>query len=161
MPLDHGPNKRADKKKAYKNFLAEIIKYFTVSCFIMPYSSILVCISNPRHGEEMARLALSVSARERKIVFLRVCGHIDDAVVREFDRDLAFMDGGPVRFEKRIVESDDPARTILDVAARENSDLIIIGSAAHKGVINRVAGSISFKLMKGSNAAVVVVRSRI
>ncbi len=129
------------------------------------YSRVLVCLSNPRHGEEMARLALAVSERDSSLVFLRICNHVNDSEIRKLDDDLSFMknlrkSGSPIKFEKKLVEGNDYSKVIIEAAAREKCDLIVMGSALHKGFLDKLSGDIGCEVMKNSRCAVVLVKSR-
>ncbi len=132
---------------------------------MLMYSRILICISNPKHGEEMARLALAVSGKDSSLVFLRICSRVNDSEVKKLDSDLSFIKSlkkasHPVKFEKRLVEGRDYARAILDAAGREKCDLIVMGSALHKSFIEKLTQDIGSVVMKKSKSAVVLVKSR-
>ncbi|GEM_PF-4409236 len=128
------------------------------------YSSVLVCISNPRHVKEMTKLALSVSGKGAGLVFLRVVPVVNDWVVRQFDKDLSFMkrlkvSGRHVRYEKRIVEGSDISKAILEAARKGRADLIVMGAVPHKGIFGSIR-NIATYVMNNSGAAVVLVKSR-
>ncbi len=129
------------------------------------YSCVLVCVGNPRHAEEMTRLALSVSEKGARLIFLRVAPVVNDWALREFDSDLAFMGslkiaGRPVKFEKRVSESEDCARAILDAAKKDGCDLVVMGAVPHKGFFGKLANDIGSTVMSHANAAVVMVKKR-
>ncbi|MBI2574867.1 universal stress protein [Candidatus Woesearchaeota archaeon] len=128
------------------------------------YSSVLVCVSNPRHVKEMTKLALSVSEKGAGLVFLRVVPVVNDWVVRQFDKDLGFMkqlkvSGRRVKYEKRIAEGGDVGKAILAAARKGKADLVVMGAVPHKGIFGSIR-NISTYVMNNSSAAVVLVKSR-
>ncbi len=128
------------------------------------YSSVLVCVSNPKHVKEMTRLALSVSEKGARLVFLRVVPVVNDWVVRQFDRDLGFMKrlragGRHVRYERRLAEGRNVARAILEAARKGRADLVVMGAVPHKGLFGGIR-NIATYIMNNSGAAVVLVKSR-
>ncbi len=129
------------------------------------YRNVLVCLGNPRHAEEMTRLALAVAEKDVRLVFLRAVKRATQEALKQLEADLSFMRnfrvrGKAMKFEKRLVEGRDIARIIIDTGRKNSSDLIVIGATPHKGVLSRLSGDITKEVMEKSGAAVVTVKSR-
>lgn len=63
--------------------------------------------------------------------------------------------GGEHRTE--LVEADSAAEGLLNVAGREDADVLIVGSRGHSGIAGRLLGSTSFKLAHHAHQPVIVV----
>lgn len=57
----------------------------------------------------------------------------------------------------RLVESDSPATGLLETAAREHADLLIVGANGHGGFADRVLGGVSYRVAHRASQPVVVV----
>ena len=68
------------------------------------------------------------------------------------------MDAAPdVRFASPVIVDGDPWRRILDVGARLNVDLIVVGNHRHHGV-ERVLGTVASRVVNHADRSVLVVR---
>ncbi|MBI3034577.1 universal stress protein [Candidatus Woesearchaeota archaeon] len=128
------------------------------------YSRVLVCVSNPRHIAEMTRLALSLSGKDLKIIFLRIASIPHEFSMAGLENDLGFLKkvklrGKPIEYEKRVVEGENIKEIILDVAREEKSELIVLGSNCHKNFIQKISDDISTYVMRNAKCAVVLVKS--
>jgi nucleotide-binding universal stress UspA family protein len=59
----------------------------------------------------------------------------------------------------RRVEAGDPVRTILDVAANDGADLIVIGTHGRVGRLHSLVGSVAEGVMRNAPCPVLTVRS--
>lgn len=71
-------------------------------------------------------------------------------------RDLA-GDMGNMRF---ILEEGEPTGTLLQIAAREDCDLIVTGAARQESIERMISGSTITRLVRGSSAPVLMVQDR-
>jgi nucleotide-binding universal stress UspA family protein len=80
-------------------------------------------------------------------------GVATDVVAREEHR----FDGTGYDVEKHVREGD-PADTILDVAAEQNADLIVVGARGHTGHRRFLLGSVAGKLAHHAHTSLLIVR---
>jgi nucleotide-binding universal stress UspA family protein len=62
-----------------------------------------------------------------------------------------------VAYRCLLVESDSPAAGLLEVADREDADLLIVGAKGHRSLADRVLGSVSYRVTHRARQPVVVV----
>jgi nucleotide-binding universal stress UspA family protein len=73
---------------------------------------------------------------------------VDDAVAQLHDRDVS---------ARGLAQSGDTARAILEVAAREDASLIVIGSRGPSSMAELVLGSVSLEVLRHASCPVLVV----
>lgn len=73
---------------------------------------------------------------------------VDDAVAQLHEREVA---------ARALALSGDTARTILDVASREDVSLIVIGSRGPSSMAELVLGSVSLEVLRHAPCPVLVV----
>jgi nucleotide-binding universal stress UspA family protein len=61
-----------------------------------------------------------------------------------------------VKYRSLVVE-DDPASGLLDAASREHADMLVLGSHGHGRVVQRVLGSVTYKVAHRAECPVVIV----
>ena len=66
----------------------------------------------------------------------------------------------PVRVKRVVLESLSPARAILDLAGKEGSELIVVGTHGRSGLSHLLLGSVAEKLLRLSPVPVLVVRGQ-
>jgi nucleotide-binding universal stress UspA family protein len=59
-----------------------------------------------------------------------------------------------------LIEHGDPKSRIIEIAERENADLIVLGSHGRKGVTRFLMGSVSEAMSRYAPCSVEIVRSR-
>ena len=69
----------------------------------------------------------------------------------------AFSKAG-VKAESLVVESDTPHRGILEAAAGQGADLIVMGSHGRRGLEKLVLGSVTQRVLGAAHLPVLVVR---
>lgn len=87
-------------------------------------------------------------------VFVRLCSDVQDAVER---RTGQILDELNVAYECRR-EVGHPAEVIVDIAAHEKADLIVLGSRGLGGVKSFLLGSISDRVMHHAHCPVLIVK---
>jgi nucleotide-binding universal stress UspA family protein len=63
-----------------------------------------------------------------------------------------------VKSVNRLIESGNPARQILAVAAAQKIDLIVMGTRGHSDLEGLVMGSVAHKVSHGADCTVVTVK---
>ena len=58
---------------------------------------------------------------------------------------------------RAVNQEGDPVKRILETAAKERVDLIVLGSHGHGPIYNLLVGSVAAGVLKGATSAVVVV----
>jgi nucleotide-binding universal stress UspA family protein len=65
---------------------------------------------------------------------------------------------GDIKF-KTVTKSGTPYEEIMLYAEEENSDLIVMGKNSHGGILKKLAGSVTDKVMRESKRPVMLIRS--
>jgi nucleotide-binding universal stress UspA family protein len=66
--------------------------------------------------------------------------------------------GGQLPLGETLLESGDPARTIVEVAARRGSDLIVIGTHGRTGLSHLLLGSVAERVVRRASCPVLTIR---
>lgn len=80
----------------------------------------------------------------------------------ELERDLKAGWVEPLRtagveFRCTMIEGDSPAQTLVEVAERENVDIIVIGARGHANLAERLLGGVTYRLSHRASRPVIVV----
>ena len=80
-----------------------------------------------------------------------------DHAREEMDKLIA-EHAGTLPLGEALLQSGDPARTIVDVAERRASDLIVIGTHGRTGLSHLLLGSVAEKVVRRATCPVLTVR---
>jgi nucleotide-binding universal stress UspA family protein len=58
---------------------------------------------------------------------------------------------------RTLVVEDDPTTGLLATAAQEHADMIVLGAQGHGGVVQRMLGSVTYKIAHRAQCPVVIV----
>jgi nucleotide-binding universal stress UspA family protein len=129
-------------------------------------------------GSDAARRALEWTAALAAVADAEVVAAHVLTYDRELERDLTFdtmrtwrrhlerdlkevwtepLRSRSVRFRSVVVEASSPTEGLLDVAGREQADLLVVGARGHGTFAGRVMGGVSYRLAHHASQPVVVV----
>ena len=112
-----------------------------------------VCVLDPSFGVA----AFSPTTK----VDLAYCDRVREALAAVVDRELrAAGTQERITFHVHVRIAANPANEILAVAREVGADLIVIGSHGHKGLERAVLGSVSEKVVREAECAVVIARQK-
>ena len=83
---------------------------------------------------------------------------IEHDVRRQMDAWLKRLGATPVRWTSRIVEGP-PAERLLEMAERDEVDVIVMGTHGRSGLANLLEGSVAQKIVRGAPCPVLTVRA--
>lgn len=134
------------------------------------YSNVVVAVDGSdeathaaRHGVGLARRfgatvhAVHVLDRQTRRV---VTGVADDRLRRRAETVLADAEALASAHgvtAETVLEEGAPARTVVDVAAGVDADLVVVGRSGRRGVADRLLGSVAEGVVAGSDVPVLVV----
>uniref|UniRef100_A0A7C5PC97 Universal stress protein n=1 Tax=Thermodesulfobium narugense TaxID=184064 RepID=A0A7C5PC97_9BACT len=138
---------------------------------------ILVAVDGSKYSREAALWAVKIARKENEANIIAV--YVERLFSREnyllndeefdlsiekkandiFEKSFEDIDIEGIKLEK-VVEKGSPASKILDVADREDVDLIVVGNRGSSGISNFFLGSVSDKVFTYSVRPVLVVKIR-
>ncbi|WP_448589681.1 universal stress protein [Thermodesulfobium sp.] len=138
---------------------------------------ILVAVDGSKYSREAALWAVKIARKENEAKIIAV--YVERLFSREnyllndeefdlsiekkandiFEKSFENIDIEGIKLEK-VVEKGSPASKILDVADREDVDLIVVGNRGSSGISNFFLGSVSDKVFTYSVRPVLVVKIR-
>jgi nucleotide-binding universal stress UspA family protein len=138
---------------------------------------ILVAVDGSKYSREAALWAVKIARKENEAKIIAV--YVERLFSREnyllndeefdlsiekkandiFEKSFEDIDIEGIKLEK-VVEKGSPASKILDVADREDVDLIVVGNRGSSGINNFFLGSVSDKVFTYSVRPVLVVKIR-
>jgi|YelNatPaOPRAMG01_1025707.scaffolds.fasta_scaffold00874_28 nucleotide-binding universal stress UspA family protein len=138
---------------------------------------ILVAVDGSKYSREAALWAVKIARKENEAKIIAV--YVERLFSREnyllndeefdlsiekkandiFEKSFEDIDIEGIKLEK-VVEKGSPASKILDVADREDVDLIVVGNRGSSGISNFFLGSVSDKVFTYSVRPVLVVKIR-
>ena len=141
----------------------------------------LVCVSNKEHAMDVVNYACRLAVESAsQVIVLHVQpkqwshskGYVEEKEKAQFSEALnalpehleqfvkepvEIMREAGVQVRPMLVEGDDLARSILEVAAQEEVDLIVCGSTVHRMVERLFQPSITARLLRQSTRPILVV----
>jgi nucleotide-binding universal stress UspA family protein len=121
-------------------------------------TTFVVPLDGSAFAERALRPACAIAARlEHARVLLVQCEPDDVEVARRYLHDRASLYADVVDIDTRIVDSGDPAETILSIAATEADGMLCMATHGRGGLRATVLGSVSTKVVCGSVRPLVLV----
>ncbi len=140
------------------------------------YKKILVATDGSEMSRKAAEHAVSLAKETGAALFVltaqaqyptflylpEVAAHLEQAMADHCREILAGVEAmasaAGVPCEARLVLNQAPFQAILDLAAEEACDLIVLGSHGHSGVDALILGSVTQKVLARATVPVLVVR---
>jgi nucleotide-binding universal stress UspA family protein len=140
------------------------------------YKKILIATDGSEMSRKAAQHAVSLAKETGAALFVltaqaqyptflylpEVAAHLEQAMA-DHCRDIlagveAMASAAGIPCEARLVLNQAPFQAILDLAAEEACDLIVLGSHGHSGVDALILGSVTQKVLARATVPVLVVR---
>ena len=138
----------------------------------MPVKRILLPIDGSATAEAAARFAEDIARSENEtVIVLGVVVPIPPAAdgapsvtdaIRVFMSEQVAAEAERVRqagvnAEELVIEADSPAAGILEAAAEQSADVIVMGTHGRTGIVRAVIGSVADKVVRSSTVPVLLV----
>ena len=130
-----------------------------------PFRRILVALDGSPRAEAVLPGALALAARPAgRVTLLRVVpprAGLATSAAEDLDRIAAALVDAGVAVTPRIVEDDHPAHAILRTGEELDADLLALATHGRGGVSRMVLGSVTDKVVRGTDRPVLVVRPEV
>jgi len=129
------------------------------------FRRILVALDGSPRAEAVLPGALALAARPAgRVTLLRVVpprAGLATSAAEDLDRIAAALVDAGVAVTPRIVEDDHPAHAILRTGEELDADLLALATHGRGGVSRMVLGSVTDKVVRGTDRPVLVVRPEV